>query len=227
MEKELTVGLKTNKEIADWMGLTEGSFRATKKKCLERLEYFADFHTNGSGKIIIDEVYDPVYDKNKVKPAREILEKVPEYWDKSGLDTNKHCAFVMQKDAKENDPNGKVANLSPSTVRQYVGKARSYWWGDPIDERLGNGVAGWSMYTWCKIEEDGRPVAFTEEEKRIKEELYEEFFGSASDREIFLFEEFDAGRISKEKIGDAYAKVFKEKYRDRYGHFLSALRAKQ
>ena len=222
--KELTVGLKTNKELAEWMGITEGSFRATKKKCLERLEYFADFHTNGSGKVIIDEVYDPIYDKAKTKPAQEILEKVPEYWDKSGLDTIKHCAFVMHESEKEKDPNSKIAQLAFSTVRQYTSKGRTYWWGNPLDESLGNGIAGWSMYLWCKINDDGKPEMFTEEEIKIKDALYEEIFGNANDRELFLFEEWDAGRVSTERIGKAYEKVFKEKYRQKYGLFLSALR---
>jgi hypothetical protein len=60
--KELHLGKMNNKELAEWFGITEGSFRTSKKKKLEELKYFANFEEVGK-KIEIFEIKDPIYSK--------------------------------------------------------------------------------------------------------------------------------------------------------------------
>lgn len=42
--KELTVGEISNKELADWFGIKEATFKNAKAKKLQELKYFADFY---------------------------------------------------------------------------------------------------------------------------------------------------------------------------------------
>lgn len=59
---ELTTGLKTNKELAEWFGIIPNSFCRSKNKKLEELKLFAEYHLE-KDKVFIDEVLIPVYSK--------------------------------------------------------------------------------------------------------------------------------------------------------------------
>lgn len=66
MEQEklkLRLGLMSTREIAEWMGVTYGTFRVNSKKRLEQLKYFADFTIKKNKGVFIEKIYLDVYDK--------------------------------------------------------------------------------------------------------------------------------------------------------------------
>lgn len=216
--KELTIGVKTNQEIADWMGISCGTFRNKKDDYLNKLSYFAKFRTE-KGKIIIDEVLESVYSKDKFKPAKEIMDKVPEYWAESGFDTASLCGDRIQADYIKNDPNGKIANLASSTVRQYAGKGREKYYGSPY---LGtDGELGHCTFKWGKMV-NGTLVELTPEEEKIKDEAYKMIFGNAQEREIIVMEGLASGKITPEQVGYEYQKMaMYHKEKGSFSAFLS------
>lgn len=221
--KELTTGMKTNQEIADWMGISCGTFRNKKEDYLNKLSYFAKFRTE-KGKIIIDEVLEPVYSKDRFKPAKEIMDKVPEYWDKSGFDTASRCGSRIQADYIKNDPTNKIATLSESTVRQYAGKGREKYYGSPY---LGTeGEIGYCTFQWGKIV-DGQLLELTPEENKIKDDAYKMVFGNAQEREIIVMEGLASGKITPEQVGYEYQKMAEyHKQKGSFGVFLNLAREK-
>ena len=56
----------TNKELAQWFGVSEGTFRNSKKSKLKELEYFASFE-EVKGKVNIKEIYFDTYSKQGSK----------------------------------------------------------------------------------------------------------------------------------------------------------------
>jgi hypothetical protein len=217
--KELTTGLKTFQELADWMGISYGTFRNKKQDYLKKLSYFADYHLDDKGKVVIDEVLDPVYDKEKLSSAKEIMDKVPEFW--AGLDTVGRCGNRIQQDYIKKDPEGKIANLAESTVRQYAGKGRTYYYGNPY---LGTeGKLGHCKFQWSK-DVDGQLVPLSAEEEKIKDNLYKQFFGSAQEREIIIMEGLSSGKITPEQVGYEYAKMAEyHKKHNNFGSFIKQL----
>lgn len=221
--KELTIGIKTNQEIADWMGISCGTFRNKKDDYLNKLSYFAKFKTE-KGKIIIEEVFDPIFSKDKFKPAKEIMDKVPEYWDKSGFDTASRCGDRIQADYIKNDPNGKIATLSENTVRQYAGKGREKYFGSPY---LGTeGELGHCTFQWGKLV-NNRLVELTPEEIKIKDDAYKMIFGDAQEREVIIMEGLASGKITPEQVGYEYQKMAEyHKNKGSFGTFLKVAKEK-
>ena len=76
---ELKKGMKLgNKELAEWFEVKYDSMKAGsfKKKKLEELKEYCDF-TVENNKVIVKEVYEKVYDKNKSKIYKIILKDLP------------------------------------------------------------------------------------------------------------------------------------------------------
>lgn len=59
------------------MGISEKSFKNQKQERLNQLEHYANFHTE-AGKIIIDEVLDPVYNKKAGSPLYNRVQELTE-----------------------------------------------------------------------------------------------------------------------------------------------------
>lgn len=69
-------------------------------------------------------------------------------------------------------------------------------YGSPLKED--GGKHGKCSYLWCK-QEDGRLVALTEEEQKIKRDLVNKYFGDVSDKQIVVQGMVESGEISKEE----------------------------
>lgn len=227
MMKELTLGTKTGKELADWAGISYGSFRNKKEKFLQdELPYYAEFHLNAAGKVVIDNILDAVYDKSKLSSASIIMKEVPKKWNKNMLDTSSNVGRKIQKEFKEKDPNGKIANLAPATVNNYAGKGRTYYFGSPIFQTPG--IWGETKYQWAKkiYDENGEPdiVFLTPAELKIKDELVKKYYGNTQDQMLFIMEAINSGAATPAQVGEALGEVAaKHKKNDTYRKMINEL----
>ena len=225
---ELTTGLKTNKDLASWCGITDGAFRNKKEKFLKtELPYYAEFHLNSAGKVVIDKVLDPIYDKTKGSSAAIIMEEVPKKWDESGLDTVSNVGRKIQKEYQEKDPDGKIASLALTTINNYAGRGRTKAFGSPYFHTEGD--QGHCEFVWAKkiTGEDGIStiVELNEEEIKIKNELIEKYYGKTQDQVLFIMEGINSGAISGREVGEALEKIAAEhKKRGSYGLLMKELK---
>lgn len=224
---ELTTGIKTNKDLALWSGVSEGTFRNKKEKFIKNeLPYYAEFHLNSANKVIIDKVLDPYYDKTKLSSATIIMEEVPKKWNKSGLDTASNVGRKIQKEFQEKDPQGKIASLAPSTVNNYAGMGRTYYFGSPILRT--SGTLGYSEFQWAKkiAKEDGTAdiEPLTAAELKIKDEMVKKYYGNTQDQVLFIMESINSGMVTGREVGEALEKVAAEhKKKDTYRKMITEL----
>ena len=180
----------TNKEIADWFGIKEKSFRSTRKKKLKELEEYALFE-DMRGKVNIIIILNSIYTKGS-KDYKLIKEKTKEKWSKSGLDT---CSFVSDKIAKECGDNLKV---NANTLYSYTCTSKRELWGKAYGE---HGEIGHCIYELCK-EIDKKCIEFTEEEKAIKNKLLKIYFGNADEKVLYIRDMQENNEITKEESWD-------------------------
>jgi hypothetical protein len=189
---KLKLGVMSNKELADWFGIKEGSFKNNKKKKLEVLKDFAEFEEK-AGKIYITKIYNGVYSKQGSKSYQKIKDKVDECWYEDGLDSCKRVGEEVQEVLK-----GEV-NLSSSTIYDYTRRSRNELYGVPFKEE---GSLGKCVYLWCKKEGEGintRYNLLTDEEEEIKQGLIKKYFGDATEKQIFIKGMVEMGEIRKEE----------------------------
>ena len=60
---KLKIGLMNNKELAEWFGIKESTFKSNKKKKLEELKKYCQFEET-KGKVYIFEIYQEEYQKH-------------------------------------------------------------------------------------------------------------------------------------------------------------------
>lgn len=188
---KLKIGIMDNKELADWFGISERSFKNVKKSKLEELKLFADFEEKG-GKINIKEIYEPIYNKQLKKTAHKVLEKVDIIWAKDGLDT---CTRVGTKICKELAKEGTVRK--ESTIINYTRQGRNELYGRPFIDK---GKLGSCVYLWCKKDRaTGDLSLLTPEENEIKRKLIIKYFGDVSEKQILVKAMIESGEISEEE----------------------------
>ena len=110
------------KEIAEWFGITAGSFRNNKKKKLKELTSYCSFEEVYGG-IIVQNIFIEEY--IKPTPAYQFVKSVLEkHWHDSLLDT---AARVGSEIFYANYP--ELAGLKESTIKAYAAKARQELYG--------------------------------------------------------------------------------------------------
>lgn len=205
----LTIGKKNGTDLAQWFGVSSATFRNHKEQYLNKLSKYADFEVNSNGKVIIKEVYEPYYDSEKTIEKFNTL--VPLYWNENGMDSAARVGREIYWDEKEKDPDGKIAQLQESTAISYACKGRSANWGSPFNPAEG-GPNGYCYFAWGKMGEDGkfeRPL--TEEEEKIKDGLYQMYYGNVNDRDVFLMDLRDRNLINDEQLGKLFREYYKNK----------------
>lgn len=222
--KELTVGEKTNKELAEWMGIAAKTFNNNKEKQLEKISYFADFHLEGK-KVVIDEVYDPIYDKNKTRTCVQIGNLVPTLWNESNLDTVVNLVDKVIDYYEENDPDNKILKLSKNTIRVYLGQGRNDAYGSPLKKN--GGKLGDCCFLWCMELENTEKYRdyrfFTPEEEEIKRQIYRRYYGDADDQMLNLHLAYKNGEISKDELAE-YFEHMDDDNNSKYMGFIGDLR---
>lgn len=189
---ELKIGLMNNKELADWFGIKESSFKNKKKEKLEELSLFAEFYET-KGKVYITKVLEPVYSRQQGKTLQMVIDKIDGVWSEDGLDS---CSRVSYKIYELLEKEGLIR--SPETIKNYTIKGRNELYGKPFMEH--GGKLGRCIYLWCKRNPDtGEYSLLTEEEQKIKQDLQTKFFGDATEKQILVKGMVESGEITKDE----------------------------
>ena len=212
--KKLVTGKITYKELADWFGLAATSLKnkATKKKRLEELKHFADYHMEGN-KVVIDEVYIEEYSKQGSKAFQMVRDELDKAWSEDGLDSCSHVGLKIGQTLKNE------LTITDNTVYTYTRKSRNELYGVPFQQ---GGKLGSCIYLWCKKYGDGinaRYERLSEEEEQIKQDLIHKYFGNADEKQIIVKGMVGSGEISKKDAWD----VLEELTNMRDGNFMSFL----
>lgn len=190
---ELTTGKKTGAQLAEWFGISYGTFRNKKSEKLEELKLFAEFYEE-NGKVVITKVIEPVYQKGMMGVKRKVIEKIDKVWSADGLDS---CQRVGEKILELLQKENKDFNRATGTIVKYTREGRNELYGKPFDN-IG-GKIGSCIYIWCKRNpETGEYDFLTEEEQAIKQKLQTKYFGDATEKQILVKAMVEAGEISKE-----------------------------
>lgn len=188
------------KELADWFGIKPNSLKSHKKKKFEELKNFCNFDIISDRKILIEEVFIPVYEK-KTSVARQIVEdKWEDYWNDTGWDS---CTRVGKELYKNEFVNLKNVDVKCDTVVSYTGRAKRDNYGVAY---IRNGKKGKCEVELCIKGENDVLMPLNDEQKKIKNNLCKKYFGNADDKMIAVQAMVNAGEIKKE---DAWG-VFEE-----------------
>ena len=209
---ELKEGIMTNEELAEWFGVKSTSFKTTQRKKLDELTLFADFYAE-TAKIIITEIYEPVYHKQQGKTKQMVISKIDQVWSEDGLDS---CSRVGNKICELLEKEGIVRK--PNTVIAYTRQGRNELYGIPF---MNEGKIGKCIYIWCKRDpKTGEYSLLTEKEQVIKQNLQTKYFGDATEKQILVKGMVEAGEIRKEDAWD----VLEEMTNMRTGNFMMFLK---
>lgn len=207
---ELRLGKMTNREIAEWFGIKPNTLSKNKEKKLEELSFFAKHHLEESGKIFIDEIYIPVYEKQTKKNFEKVKSKFDEAWAENGIDTCKDVSDKIYLLLVKDD--GKF-NLKESTVYKYTRQSRDELYGKPY---CYSGTKGCCKYVFAKKTENGYEL-FNEEEEKIKKELIKKYFkqdDEEDERRIHVAKMVNDGEISKEEAYKMINNISQNDYLD-------------
>ena len=213
----LTVGKKTNKELAAWFGITPGSFGTKKAKKLEELEYFANFHLEGT-KVVIDEVLIPEYTKQSSANYQKVKCRIDTTWSKTGLDT---CARVSKEIYQLLTKEDENFNLQNSTVYNYTRRGRNELYGKPFSA---GGELGKCEYVWAKKTDTGYEF-LNEKEAAIRDTLIKKYFGDATQKQLMVTQMVKEGELKSEDAFE-YLQYITGMTTERFSVFLDELQEK-
>lgn len=199
--KELKLGIITNKELAEWFGLSYGTFRNNKQKKLEELKEYASFiETKNKIKILSIDI--PIYVKKKEKQFDIVKSHIDETWAENGLDTKVNVSNKIY--AKKDEYK---ITLSPNTTYAYVCVGARELYGDP--RKMTTGEIGKSRYALCVLDAKTKEARwFTKEEYAKKQEIKAKYFKSKNASEIEEQKEVIMQQARKKKISDDEAKAW-------------------
>lgn len=196
----LKLGIMTNAELANWFGVTQGSFKATKAKKLEELKDFADFE-EVKGKVNIKEIYYDTYVKRGSKAYEIYKEEFDKEWSDTGIDS---CSRVNTAILTKREADLKIKE---STGYYYTRKTRNELYGVPF---MAPGIKGTCEYKWVKCVGEGLDIKYiplTPEEEKIKKDLHTKYFGDSSDKSVMIKAMVMRGELTKEEAWDAYENI--------------------
>lgn len=197
----LHLGKMTSKELAEWFGISENTFKRKecKEKKLETLKKYAKYHLEGETRkvVYIDEIYEDTYVAEEGSPAfLAVKELTSQNWDESGYDT---CSNVNDKIYPQVKSKGH--EIKKTTSYYYVCKGRSELYGSPLNHT--GGSLGHCHYEWCKKDKNGKYQPLTEEEKEIKR-IISKKYDLDNDDITFLVARIKAGKMTKEELWEYY-----------------------
>lgn len=216
---ELKTGMKLgNKELAEWFEVKYDSMKAGsfKKKKLEELKEYCDF-TIENNKVIVNEVYEKVYDKNRSKVYKIILKDLPNQikngkpWTCAQMGNYYYCKY------------NEVLGKKETTYEDNTRKVRNNIWGKPKKCYEGGNI----IYVYCKMYrgielKDNRYEIFTDEERKIFGEVYDKYFRNLTIEENSFIMSMQADGKNLEEIMDYYNEKTGYK-QDRWVEFIREL----
>ena len=185
---ELKIGKMKAKELAEWFGISYGTFRNKKDEKLNELKCYCEF----------EEVYGGVNIKNiKIAKYEKKMSKIREIYAKgfeelrNDIDTVSNINDKIYYKYQDELP----TLSSPDSGYHYAIEVRNANYGVPFKDV---GKLGKCYYLWCKVSEDRTLyMPFTEEENKIKKELMTKYFGTDEEKDILIAQMVDAGEISE------------------------------
>ena len=134
-DKKLHLGKVTTKELAEWFGISPGSFRNKKQTKLKELADYCSFESVYGG-IIINYIYIEKY----IKPTSTyafVKSVFSSHWHKSGYDTVARVGSEIYHAYKDKE----LKNYTESTIKEYTRKAREELYGHVYkDDRGSQGI---------------------------------------------------------------------------------------
>ena len=206
LEKELKLGVMTDKELAEWCDKNLDGFKKNRSRWLKtQFSKYAEYTLAGRGKINITKIINPVYSASGKK---EVATKFDEFWGNGTdrIDTNANCWRKMR--------NSMIAQLSDSTGQNYVGQIKRQDYGIAAHKNQRNGEKGYCRYVFCKVI-DGNGYFFDEEELRIKKELEQKYLCSHAKYAYMqqaLYEDYKQGGLTKEEYIEALMETVEYDY---------------
>lgn len=201
---KLHLGRMTSKELAEWFGISDSTFRhkACKDKRLEVLKKYARYHFEGEkNKVVyIDEIYEDTFVADEGSPAYKCVRDLAiENWSPNGYDT---CAHVAEKIYPEVQERGH--QIKASTNYCYVCQGRTELYGSPLHKTTG--TRGSSHYEWCKKDEQGNYIPLTEKEQEVKNTIADRY-GFTNEEGTYIAEAVHKGRLNKDELWQLYTDV--------------------
>ena len=197
---ELKLGKMTTEELAIWADKSS-KYLADHKKlwCENNLKIYADYELCRGG-VIIKNIKHPFFLSSGLQ---EVREKYRKYWgyDDLSIDTNTKCWIKMSADM--------VNQIKADTGKKYVGQCRREDYGVARRNNKYTGKKGSCHYIFCK-NIDGQPALFTEDELRIKTELWNKHMKTNEQDEIekrALTAEYQRGEITDEEYAQTMANL--------------------
>lgn len=211
MDTALELKDYTNAELAEWFGIKPDSFKTNRKRKLEELKEYADF-TVGRGKVTITNIKQPYYTKGSLS-AKKIKKEFRNLWNENGYDT---CANVGRK-AKAKYPN--EITVCDRTAAYYSLIARNDKVGKPFTN---GGPEGSCIYRPCK-KSGNYYIPFTEEEQAINRKLLTKYFGTSSEKSVYVNEMVENGELAKEEAWEEYKRIMD--FDNKYSSYMAELTA--
>lgn len=165
-ELELHLGVYTQKELAQWIGVCERTLKRNKEKYLEELKEYAKYELTESSKIDIKYIKIPIYVK-KDSTYRKVEKNIARYWNKNGLDTKRNATYRLY--SKEE------FTVKYETVYSYASKITNIFWGKPNE--LEGGTRGNCRWILCVKNTNTKELRFfTSQEQKMQELLRKKYF---------------------------------------------------
>lgn len=189
--------LMANKELAEWFGITAGSFRACKKQKLEELKHFADYKLEGA-KVRILTVYNPKYVKRRSADYSIVKEEFTQVYNRTNIDTASNVSKKIYNKRKSD------LTIKESTAYEYTREARNELYGKPF---VGKGERGVCRYIWAKQVGEGKYKRFTDEEQAIYKKLLTKYFKNTDEKTLFVKDMVKRGEITEEEAWQVYEEM--------------------
>ena len=196
---ELKLGIMTNKELANWFGISASSLSHDKARKLKQLQSYAEYELvgNKTQKVKINKIYEAKYNKKGSQSFELIKNKLNLVWSDDGLDSCKRVCYEILQTSN--------LTIADTTAYHYTLKSRNDLFGKPFQQA---GSLGSCRYLWCKQEQEtGRLCFLTQEQEKIKQGLIKKYFGDATEKQIIVQGMVEAGEISKEQAWDVLTKM--------------------
>lgn len=209
--KQLKIGKISTKELTDWFGksntrtITQNNWD---NKYINVLPQYCDF-TKIYGGINIKEIYCYEFIPFKDKIRDYFNQNFDKEWNKeTGLDS---ITDVVER-LIEKDPwiaDSAQGGYSLDTLKAIGTEYRNKFYGQPFH---GEGELGYCQYTLCTRDKKTGNLRFlTDEEKEIKQRVFEKYFTKIEDAMILVQKLVDEGKIKSENAWEYYQTIVARK----------------